>query len=126
MVFDWAQYLVLAEELVLRKDEEAALRSAVSRAYYAAFCKARNRLRQEGVHIPKTGKAHTVVWNRYREAAEERRRYIGMTGDRLRRSRNKADYDDKFPRLATVVEDTTSKAKRLLASLENLSTLNNS
>jgi len=121
MVFDWAQYLVLAEELVLRRDDEAALRSAVSRAYYAVFCRARNRLRQEGAHIPKTGKAHTVVWNRYREAAEECRRSIGTTGDRLRRSRNKADYNDEFPRLVTVVEDTISKAKRLLESLENLS-----
>ena len=120
MVFDWAEYLILAEELALRRDNEAALRSAVSRAYYAAFCKARNRLRQEGVDIPKTGAAHAIVWSTYREATEVLHRQIGNAGDRLRRSRNKADYDDEVTRLATVVEDALAKAKRVLESLENL------
>jgi uncharacterized protein (UPF0332 family) len=120
MVFDWAEYLTLAEELAMRHDDEAALRSAVSRAYYAAFCQARNRLRQEGVDIPKTGAAHRVVWSTYRGATEALRRQIGNAGDRLRRSRNKADYDDEVPRLATVVEDALAKAKRLVESLENL------
>jgi len=36
MPFDWKQYLSLADELS-KRSEEAALRSAVSRAYYAAF-----------------------------------------------------------------------------------------
>ncbi len=120
MLFDWTKYLVLAEELGLRHDDEAALRSAVSRAYYAAFCKARNRLSLEGVDIPKMD-VHSFVWNRYREAVGELRRSIGTTGDRLRRSRNKADYDDEVPRLSTIVQDTTIRTRRLLESLENLS-----
>lgn len=120
MVFDWAEYLILAEELGLRRDDEAALQSAISRAYYAAFCQARKRLRREGVHIRKTGKAHTVVWKTYRTAAEERRRLIGMMGDRLRRSRNKADYDDEIRRLATEVKDALTKARRVLEPLEDL------
>lgn len=46
MAFDWREYLELAKELVSQANSgysaEAAERSAVSRAYYAAFCHARN------------------------------------------------------------------------------------
>ena len=48
MAFDWTEYLTLAQELVQR-EEEACLRSAISRAYYAAFGKARERLEQEAI-----------------------------------------------------------------------------
>ena len=120
MVFDWAKYLVLAEELAMRITDEASLRSAISRAYYAAFCPARNRLLQEGEEIPKTGDAHTIVWTKYRESTQKHRRYIGITGDRLRRSRNKADYDDEFPSISAVVQDAVVKARHLLDSLGSL------
>lgn len=120
MVFNWAKYLVLAEELGTNRMNEAALRSAISRAYYATFCKARNRLRQEGIYIPNTGKAHKIVWDNYREHADLQRKSIGITGDRLRQSRNKADYDDEFPNVDKVVQDSISRAKRLLETLKNL------
>ena len=59
-MFDWADYLTLAQELATRRSDEAALRPAVSRAYYAAFCQARNVLRREGVN---TGdlRSHTAL-----------------------------------------------------------------
>ena len=120
MVFDWAKYLVLAEELGTSRMNEAALRSAISRAYYATFCKARNYLRHEGVRIPNTGKAHKIVWDNFRNDIDQHRRSIGITGDRLRQSRNKADYEDEFPNVTKVVQDSISKAKRLLETLENL------
>ena len=58
MKFNWAEYLELAKELAditstISSDSEtdskpriseAKLRSSISRAYYAAFCIARNRL----------------------------------------------------------------------------------
>ena len=40
--FDWKKYLDLAEDLAQNKSDEAKLRASVSRAYYAAFCNARN------------------------------------------------------------------------------------
>ena len=66
MTFDWSEYLKLAQELagqtVSPANEEAKLRSSVSRAYYAAFCKARNYLRDiEGHSIPSTPEAHRYV-----------------------------------------------------------------
>ncbi len=117
MVFNWAQYLVLAEELVLRGDDEAALRSAVSRAYYAAFCKARNHLRQRGESVPRTDDFHKAMWDKYRGAAGQRYKSIGTIGDRLRRRRNKADYDDEFPELLVVAQETVAMARRLLGDL---------
>jgi hypothetical protein len=49
MAFDWREYLVLARWLQTNTPpgmtEEGARRCAVSRAYYAAFCYARNYAR---------------------------------------------------------------------------------
>jgi len=120
MVFDWTQYLVLAEELAMHSNDEASLRSAVSRAYYAAFCTARNRLLQEGEEIPTTGEAHATVWTKYRKSVQKHRKDIGTTGDRLRRSRNKADYDDEFPDISEKVEQALVNARYLLDSLGGL------
>ena len=58
MSFDWSEYLTLAQELTSASTsspiQEAHLRAAVSRAYYAAFCKARNYLHnKDGYLTPK-------------------------------------------------------------------------
>jgi uncharacterized protein (UPF0332 family) len=46
MTFDWREYLTLAENLCTNShtfpNQEACFRVAISRAYYAAFCTARN------------------------------------------------------------------------------------
>ena len=46
MSFDWSQYLNLAKELAgqatIPAEQEARLRDAISRSYYAAFILARN------------------------------------------------------------------------------------
>jgi len=120
MVFDWTRYLLLAQELAERRNDEASLRSAVSRAYYAAFCIARNRLLQENEKIPATGEAHATVWTKYRNSVQKHRKDIGTTGDRLRRSRNRADYDNEFPDISEKVEQALANAKDLLESLEGL------
>jgi uncharacterized protein (UPF0332 family) len=120
MVFDWTGYLLLAQELAKRRNDEGSLRSAVSRAYYAAFCTARNRLLQEGEKIPKTGEAHPIVWKKYRNSDQKHRKDIGIRGDRLRRSRNIADYDDEFPDISKKVEEALANASHLLDSLRRL------
>ena len=119
MAFDWTRFLVLAEELGRRRNDAAALRTAISRAYYAAFCSARLRLRQDGVVIPPTSAAHRVVWNHYLTANAQHRRAIGIAGERLRRARNQADYDSYFPQLAGTVRLSLARARRLIAALHN-------
>ena len=77
MAFDWEDYLSLAKELASRADE-AALRSAASRAYYAVFCKARNNLRREGATIPRFS-PHDLVWDTYAAASEPERVSVRRT-----------------------------------------------
>ena len=121
MAFDWSQYLLLAEALAEQKDNEAALRSAVSRAYYAAFCLAREHLLN--THIlyrsrPRRPRlSHRTVWLTYQRDIDLR---IGMDGNRLRELRNLVDYEDAVPELDNAVRSALSTS-RILASLDELS-----
>jgi len=96
MPFDWTEYLNLARRLAQPGASEAESRSAISRAYYAVFCTARNQLTSGGVHIAKDAQAHESVWNEYRNAAGNVQNNIGLNGDRLRYRRARADYSDEI------------------------------
>lgn len=119
MAFDWREYYRLATILVsglAGLDPEAAQRSAVSRAYYAAFCHARNYARDRQGFVP-VGDA--------RDHERVRRHYRGRGGtpevarrlDRLRQARNLCDYDDTIPNLPILVTDAVSNAQAVLAQL---------
>ncbi len=119
MTFDWSEYLKLAQELAgdaaNSPNGEAKLRSSVSRAYYAAFCKARNHLRdidgnQMLLKDPPTVNVHTYVRNQFKNSSDKSRKKIGNDLNRLRLHRNKVDYEDivpGLPQLATVSLKTT-------------------
>ena len=104
MPFVWNDYLRLADRLGVPSEDEAAHRTAISRAYYAIFCVARNRLRSHNVTIPKHGSSHVEVWNHYKTSPNRLARKIGDDGDRLRRSRTKADYEDIWLGIANNVD----------------------
>nr|QNO49891.1 hypothetical protein GKKIKBAN_00005 [Methanosarcinales archaeon ANME-2c ERB4] len=119
MTFDWSEYLNLAQELagdaVSSPNEEAKLRSSVSRAYYAPFCKARNHLRDiDGDQIlsvdPPKVNVHTYVRNQFKNSSDKSRKKMGTDLNRLRLRRNKADYKDVvsgLSQLSTVSLKTT-------------------
>ncbi len=72
MSFDWSEYLKLAQELAgpstLHATPEARQRAAIRRAYYAAFCKCRNYLRDEKEHrVPLGGRAHQFVRDEFKK-----------------------------------------------------------
>jgi uncharacterized protein (UPF0332 family) len=104
--FDWREYLNLAkfllclESLVISK--EALYRCAVSRAYYSAFCWARNYA-QRNLGFKPTGKGedHKLV----REILAKKG-FIEIAGklDELRKWRNSCDYEN------VVSENLNSKA----------------
>ncbi len=110
-MFDWASYLLLARALATQPDE-ASRRSAVSRAYYAIFNKARLLLEREGTPISDSGKSHDDVWRTLETAGRARRR-LGADGKRLREMRRKADYVHEVPALAKVTEDALATAESL-------------
>jgi uncharacterized protein (UPF0332 family) len=124
MSFDWSEYLNLAQELtgqaVSPSSQEAKLRSAISRAYYAAFCKARNHLRdKEGLPIQKID-VHQYVRNRFKSSPDKVRKKVGENLNRMRKDRNKADYDDEVPRLAAMTVKTLKLADQVIRRLRNL------
>jgi hypothetical protein len=121
MNFDWSQYFDLAQELARTSPRavtrEARLRSAISRAYYAVFCLARNHVRdQEGLSIPRE-KVHSYVTNQFKDSPDSTHSQFGHDLDRLRWDRNKADYDDSFPRLDHIATLDMLLAEQLLNTL---------
>ncbi|MCY0987352.1 hypothetical protein OV203_09480 [Nannocystis sp. ILAH1] len=88
-MFDWMTFHGLAVELATREDV-AAHRSAVSRAYYAAFHAALTHAERRGASLPKVEK-HAALWQWFdppqpipgRTRLETR---IGKNGRRLRAS----------------------------------------
>ena len=118
-MFNWADYLALAQELATRSSDEAALRSAVSRAYYAAFCQARNALRQDGVNTDNL-RSHWSLWARFRDDSDPMRQIIGEDGNRIRGYRTQADYQEEFPDLSVAALDTILIVERMLESMGDL------
>ena len=119
MAFDWTEFLTLATELSQRSDE-AALRSAVSRAYYAAFGKARAFLIAEGVTFVSDAGDHALVWETFRGSDNDSRYYIGVDGFSLRNQRNKADYNDDLSDIQVRAQRAVKKAEAVLKALERL------
>lgn len=120
MSFDWKQYLTLSRFLAGERgitfDREAAFRSAVSRAYYAAFCHARNYARDRHGFSPK-GDVHDHHQLRlhFKNRAGFQRIAFGL--DRLRQRRNSADYNDSVPSLPKDLAAALKEAADVLARL---------
>jgi hypothetical protein len=126
MSFDWADYLKLAEALtrdpVSPGPEEASLRTAISRAYYAAYRNASNLAASRGeIILSGLASDHGFVINHFQNAADPTRQKIGARLSRLRGNRNKADYDDVFPgRPADTARSSVTLARNVLAALSSL------
>ena len=91
--FDWDGFLDLADELVGRRGNAAAERTAISRAYYAAFHPARAHLVRQGERLTLTGADHGLVWRWFLARPDPLARAVGTNGRRLVDERRRADYD---------------------------------
>lgn len=125
MSFNWAEYLILADTLFIARakfpHEEACFRTAISRAYYAAFCEARNHARKEGLTtLDGTGKDHGRVAEYYRGLPIEFRQQIGLRLERLRLDRNRADYDNAMGRVDSICEASLRTAREVLDYLKKI------
>jgi hypothetical protein len=96
--FDWREYLNLADSLngVARPyTPEATSRTIVSRAYYAAFCHARNYAVANQNFVPQgIAEDHRNLRQHFRGQNEPT---IASHLDLLRDWRNKCDYDNTLP-----------------------------
>ncbi|MFZ3073879.1 MAG: hypothetical protein WA093_01985 [Minisyncoccales bacterium] len=100
-MFDWNNYLVLAENLLSPKDDgtydEACLRTAVSRAYYAVFHCARdfainkNNILLQDIKLQKHTE-HTSLQEFFSGDTDLRYKQIGADLSRLHKKRVDCDY----------------------------------
>jgi uncharacterized protein (UPF0332 family) len=123
--FDWSQYLALADGLSRQPEavgpEEASYRAAVSRAYYAAFCAARNYARdRDGAVVGGSVGDHLSIINHFRRSSEKDRRKIGVVLDTLRDRRNKADYSDVLAGVAGEAHVSILEANEIFTLLRSL------
>lgn len=132
MRFDWSEYFNLAQELAIISENsannEAKLRSAISRAYYAVFCLARNYLR-DVEKDPRLSRNKTPDINEHQYVAEEfiyhkskakKMIKLGENLSRLRDFRNKADYADTIFNLQGDVKNALNLAQNIITTLNEL------
>ena len=114
--FDWNEYLILARRLG-SEPEESALRSAISRAYYAAFNTAEQYCKDNGFLVVRTGKSHQDVWDAFLSKADARFNSVYEKGQRLRRKRIEADYRTNVTGLSSMVLDSLRDSEAILSFL---------
>jgi uncharacterized protein (UPF0332 family) len=134
--FNWNDYFALSLHLVGISDisecskvtksdsiiSEACLRASISRAYYAAFCIARNYLRDD-LDDPRLKKQNNDV-NEHKYVADEltnaQDRTLSKAGkslSRLRIYRNQADYDDNVRSMKSNTEMSIKLADEIIRSI---------
>src|SRR5262245_21274431 len=110
-MFDWRDYLGLANDLssgphgavVPVRISEAASRCAVRRAYYAAFCHARNYAAARLGFVPTNkGSDHWLLRQHFTNRG---RRDIANRLRRLHDWRKRCDYDNTVTNLTSTVRD---------------------
>ncbi len=120
MPFDWHAFLDLARWLESNippgVSAEAAERAAVSRAYYAAFCYARNYARDYLGFVPRND--NTDHGHLRAHLRQKRRQATSICLDRLREWRNECDYlDDLSHGLAPMLPRAIADADYVFQSL---------
>jgi hypothetical protein len=116
-VFEWIDAFGLAHDLAARPDE-AAQRSAISRAYDAVFGAARDRLTERGRRAS-GGPPHHRAWKTDQDSARSDCRRVGELGFVLGDQRNTAAYR-RPPPTGFAIPAEADKALRGAAGLLSL------
>jgi len=125
ITFDWRNYLNLAKELG-ENTNEAEQRSSISRAYYAAFCSARNYMEEKDLNSPPYGGSeHQYVieyYMGYKNRRTNRNRIkIAQELKRMKELRIIADYENLFKAeqsLPIAVKDVLIRSDRVISLVE--------
>lgn len=114
MAFDWTAYLGLAQTLAIpmQPPDEARLRAAISRAYYAAFHVAHAYRERKNGPLPRSDNPHQAAISFLIQQPVTQK--LGETLNRLRRNRNHADYDD------VIISDLTKMTQVAIKSAQSI------
>ena len=119
MVFDWIEFLALARDIQEREGlgygREASARTAVSRAYYAAFCHARNFAGEfSRFKAQHTSRDHKALREHYRNHP------LGVAEilDDLRKWRNACDYEDNINQIEIMKNKALKRAGEIMDILK--------
>jgi uncharacterized protein (UPF0332 family) len=115
-------FLDVADELS-RGAREADWRSAVSRAYYAAFQVARALLVEQGFQVPQDDRAHAYLWMGLANSGHPDIQHAGNRLTYLRGRRNWADYDLGRPVDEILAAQEVLNAADIIQTLEALRTV---
>jgi uncharacterized protein (UPF0332 family) len=114
---DPREFLVLAQQLAVGTTE-SGWRSAVSRAYYAAFHVARQLLIDLHFRVPQADRAHGYLWLRLSNCGDPQVQQAGADLNDARRDRNWADYDLGRPMRLRVAQTDVQAAALIIQRLE--------
>lgn len=122
MSFNWEEYLALAHELIgdsvaIPCGSNAKIRSSTSRAYYSAYCIARNYV--ENVTGDTSGKyrsggSHSAVQAAYKRLPSQRAKKVATELERMQEAREKADYEEYLPTLPQLNQFTLLTARKVI------------
>lgn len=115
MAFDWKEFLALARAVTGQSSSsysvEASDRTAVSRAYYAAFCFARNCAKSKYGFLPSNrAKDHALL----RDNIKQTHPGVDSRLNRLRQWRNQCDYEDRVSNVNSMVKQALSDASWII------------
>ena len=114
--FDWTSYYTLANELAGRADE-ASRRSAISRTYYYVYHLALTRAANNGFAVIVGEASHKQLWRNYGESPEPNCRKLAEIAKRLKEKRERADYNNFYPRIDDEINELINAAQDFAARL---------
>jgi len=115
--FNWSDFLELAKQLQ-RAGSESSYRTAISRAYYAAFHPARAYvLTRHGQFLEKRSE-HDQTWGRFARSNDAEESQLGQWGNDLKRLRVNADYHLNRATGSREVLTTLNYANKIIQQIE--------
>ena len=124
-MYDWRDYLEISKEFLSsciaqppnRLRKETMLRTAISRAYYAAFHRSNDYLKTYGFR-PNEQSVHRSVIEKIDSYVHNGEVKISSDLDRAFVSRKKADYNDSLTGLEKEAEITIERAKTIIKEID--------
>jgi uncharacterized protein (UPF0332 family) len=119
MDFDWEDYLTFAQDIKERPDE-AAKRSAISRAYYCIFHRAKKyAIENLDYHYRPENPSHASMWRSFQNKGTTLNAIFNY-GTRLKNFREIADYQDNFKNIDNSLVQVFQSAENALIYLKQI------